>query len=61
MIRYKPGDVLQFKNSKEIKRIIIKATSDGYIFTKEVSGLAEDSSETNDPYFEDGWRIYDND
>jgi hypothetical protein len=61
MIRYKSGDVLQFKNSKEIKRIIIKVNNDGYIFTKEVSGLAENSAETNDPFFEDGWRIYDND
>lgn len=58
-MRYKAGDVIQFKNARSVRRVIKEVTSTGYLWTYPAHDRLYDSSNTSDPFFEDGWRHVD--
>lgn len=65
MLQFKEGDILQFKTHVNIRRIIGEVRSTGYSYMREGRSGDEwdtrifDSEDTSDPFFEDGWRLYD--
>lgn len=56
-MKFKAGDVIQFKGVKNITRVIKEATDTGYLYAMENSDRLYDSATHPDPFFEDGWRL----
>ncbi|AGR47813.2 hypothetical protein PHIM7_121 [Sinorhizobium phage phiM7] len=58
-MRFKAGDVIQFKNARSVTRQIKEVTSTGYLWTNPASDRLHDSTQSSDPFFEDGWKLVD--
>lgn len=56
-MRFKAGDVIQFKRVKNIKRVIKEVNENGYTYTMVDQDRLYDSSTHPDSFFEDGWQL----